>query len=66
MGEQLISVDFINEMYRTFFVWIDIVLASALTKEANSFIGLSQYIVMMFPPREITGHYNTKILYNSL
>ena len=44
MGEQLISVDFINEMYRTFFVWIDIVLASALTKEANSFIGLSQYI----------------------
>ena len=32
------------------------------TKEANSFIGLSQYIAMMFPPREIIGHYETKIL----
>ena len=32
------------------------------TKKANSFIGLSQYIIMMFPPREIIGHYNTKIL----
>ena len=32
------------------------------TKKANNFIGLSQNIVMMFPPREIIGNYNTEIL----
>ncbi len=30
-------------------------------KKANSFLGLSKYIVMMFPPREIIEHYSTKI-----